>query len=75
MATNSPRGPRQASYDPEDVGTGTPYTGDGRMGDTRHAGRQSTNGSKRGFTRSDMAKSYSQHCDGSRKRSVSQASE
>ena len=62
--------PPLASYVADETGgTGIPYTGDGRMGDMRGNDREATNDSKRGFYRKDMAKSYSQYCDGSRKRS------
>lgn len=54
-------------YAPVDTGTGTPYTGSGRQGDTRGAGREATQGSKHGFTRGDMARSTKQTCDGSRR--------
>jgi hypothetical protein len=61
--------PPLASYAPIEVeGSGVPYIGNGRMGDTRGAGREGTQGCKHGFTRKDMAKSFSQYSDGSRKR-------
>lgn len=72
MPNTNFQGPRQATYvavESEGGSEGVPYTGSGRQGDTRGAGREATNGSKHGFTRADMARSTKQRCDGSRKQS------